>query len=132
MHLLLAPFIERIAVEEVRLAEDARNYCNGAKIALARTSHSCGRNRTEFTNGQAEIEASPLLRDFRIVRDNPSRGQRGTRDRLVLYGMFTDPLFARVGSQRGRSQTSWNRSPHSENQSPLFLRSRTRSETAPL
>jgi pyruvate/2-oxoglutarate dehydrogenase complex dihydrolipoamide dehydrogenase (E3) component len=35
--------------------------------------------------------------DFRIIRDNLTGGNRSTRDRLVPYCMFTDPLLARVG-----------------------------------
>ena len=41
--------------------------------------------------------------DFRIIRDNLAGGNRSTRDWLVPYCMFTDPLLARVGlsEQRG-------------------------------
>src|SRR5712675_417169 len=35
--------------------------------------------------------------DFRIVRDNLAGGNRSTRDRLVPYCVFTDPLLAHVG-----------------------------------
>jgi pyruvate/2-oxoglutarate dehydrogenase complex dihydrolipoamide dehydrogenase (E3) component len=35
--------------------------------------------------------------DFRIIRDNLAGGSRSTRDRIVPYCMFTDPLLARVG-----------------------------------
>jgi pyruvate/2-oxoglutarate dehydrogenase complex dihydrolipoamide dehydrogenase (E3) component len=35
--------------------------------------------------------------DFRVIRDNLASGHRSTRDRLVPYCMFTDPLLARVG-----------------------------------
>ena len=35
--------------------------------------------------------------DFRIIRDNLAGENRSTRDRLVPYCMFTDPLLARVG-----------------------------------
>ncbi len=35
--------------------------------------------------------------DFRIIRDNLVGGNRSTRDRLVAYCMFTDPLLAHVG-----------------------------------
>jgi len=35
--------------------------------------------------------------DFRIIRDNLAGGNRGTRDRLVPYCMFTDPPLAHVG-----------------------------------
>jgi len=35
--------------------------------------------------------------DFRIIRDNLAGGNRSTRDRLIPYCVFTDPLLARVG-----------------------------------
>jgi pyruvate/2-oxoglutarate dehydrogenase complex dihydrolipoamide dehydrogenase (E3) component len=35
--------------------------------------------------------------DFRIIRDNLAGKNRTTRDRLVAYCMFTDPLLAHVG-----------------------------------
>ena len=35
--------------------------------------------------------------DFRVVRDGLNGGSKTTRDRLVPYCMFTDPVLARVG-----------------------------------
>lgn len=42
--------------------------------------------------------------DFRIIRDNLAGGTRTTRDRLVPYCMFTDPLLAHVGLSEGDAQ----------------------------
>jgi pyruvate/2-oxoglutarate dehydrogenase complex dihydrolipoamide dehydrogenase (E3) component len=42
--------------------------------------------------------------DFRIIRDNLAGGKRSTRDRLVPYCMFTDPLLARVGLSEREAQ----------------------------
>jgi pyruvate/2-oxoglutarate dehydrogenase complex dihydrolipoamide dehydrogenase (E3) component len=42
--------------------------------------------------------------DFRIIRDNLAGGKRSTRDRLIPYCMFTDPLLARVGLSEGEAQ----------------------------
>ncbi|THK34100.1 nuclear transport factor 2 family protein [Ensifer sp. MPMI2T] len=53
----LPPFTEATAIEKVRLAEDAWNGCDPAKVALAYTPDSQWRGRAEFTNGRAEIEA---------------------------------------------------------------------------
>ena len=39
--------------------------------------------------------------DFRIIRDNLVGENRSTRDRLVPYCMFTDPLLAHVGLSEG-------------------------------
>lgn len=35
--------------------------------------------------------------DFRVVRDGLNGGSKTTRDRLVPYCMFTDPVLARLG-----------------------------------
>jgi len=42
--------------------------------------------------------------DFRVIRDNLAGGNRNTRDRLVPYCMFTDPLLAHVGLSESDAQ----------------------------
>jgi pyruvate/2-oxoglutarate dehydrogenase complex dihydrolipoamide dehydrogenase (E3) component len=42
--------------------------------------------------------------DFRIVRDNMAGGNRGTRDRLIPYVVFTDPPLARIGLSQAEAQ----------------------------
>ena len=42
--------------------------------------------------------------DFRIIRDNLAGGNRSTRDRVVPYCVFTDPLLARVGLSESDAQ----------------------------
>ena len=42
--------------------------------------------------------------DFRIIRDNLAGGGRTTRDRLVPYCLFTDPLLAHVGLREGDAE----------------------------
>ena len=70
----LPPFTEITAIEKVRLAEDAWNGRDPAKVALAYTPDSQWRNRAEFINGRAEIEAC-LARnwarelDYRLVKE---------------------------------------------------------------
>ena len=53
----LPPFTRDTAVEKVRLAEDAWNSSDPAKVALAYTPDSRWRNRSEFVNGREEIVA---------------------------------------------------------------------------
>lgn len=53
----LPPFDEASAKQKVRLAEDGWNGRNPQKVAMAYTSNSAWRNRTEFVNGREEIEA---------------------------------------------------------------------------
>jgi pyruvate/2-oxoglutarate dehydrogenase complex dihydrolipoamide dehydrogenase (E3) component len=42
--------------------------------------------------------------DFRIVRDNLAGEHRSTRNRLVAFCLFTDPLLARVGLSEREAQ----------------------------
>jgi pyruvate/2-oxoglutarate dehydrogenase complex dihydrolipoamide dehydrogenase (E3) component len=42
--------------------------------------------------------------DFRIIRDNLAGARRTTRDRLVPYCLFTDPLLAHVGLSEADAQ----------------------------
>lgn len=70
----LPPFTETTAIEKVRLAEDAWNGRDPAKVALAYTPDSQWRNRAEFINGRAEIEAFLTRKwarelDYRLVKE---------------------------------------------------------------
>ena len=51
------PFTRETAMQKVRMAEDGWNNRNPQKVALAYTIDSQWRNRAEFPNGRAEIEA---------------------------------------------------------------------------
>jgi pyruvate/2-oxoglutarate dehydrogenase complex dihydrolipoamide dehydrogenase (E3) component len=42
--------------------------------------------------------------DFRIIRDNLAGKNRSTRDRLVAFSLYTDPLLARVGLSEGEAE----------------------------
>jgi len=53
----LPPFTRETAVQKVRMAEDAWNSRDPARVALAYTPDSVWRNRAEFPRGRAEIEA---------------------------------------------------------------------------
>jgi uncharacterized protein len=53
----LPPFTYATAVEKVRLAEDAWNTRDPARVALAYTPDSRWRNRSEFIHGREEIVA---------------------------------------------------------------------------
>jgi nuclear transport factor 2 (NTF2) superfamily protein len=68
------PFTHETAVQKVRAAEDAWNGRDPAKVALAYTPDSRWRNRAEFLEGRAEIEA--FLRrkwarelDYRLIKE---------------------------------------------------------------
>ncbi|MEP5730689.1 MAG: nuclear transport factor 2 family protein [Sulfitobacter sp.] len=51
------PFSYDEAVQKVRMAENAWNGRDPAKVALAYTPDTKWRNRSEFLNGRAEVEA---------------------------------------------------------------------------
>jgi nuclear transport factor 2 (NTF2) superfamily protein len=53
----LPPFTAETAVQKVRLAEDAWNTRDPARVSLAYTVDSRWRNRAEFLRGREEIEA---------------------------------------------------------------------------
>jgi nuclear transport factor 2 (NTF2) superfamily protein len=70
----LPPFTEDTATQKVRAAEDGWNTCDAARVALAYTPDSRWRNRVEFLQGRAEIEA--FLRrkwarelDYRLIKE---------------------------------------------------------------
>ncbi|NNE82878.1 MAG: nuclear transport factor 2 family protein [Alphaproteobacteria bacterium] len=68
------PFSEETARVKVRAAEDAWNSRNPEKIALAYTEDSQWRNRSEFVNGRAEIEAFLTRKwereiDYRLIKE---------------------------------------------------------------
>ena len=70
----LPPFSEATAVEKVRLAEDAWNTRDPAKVALAYTPDSRWRNRAEFLVGREEIVAFLTRKwnrelDYRLIKE---------------------------------------------------------------
>ena len=70
----LPPFTEETATQKVRMAEDAWNGREPAKVALAYTPDSKWRNRAEFLDGRAEIEAFLTRKwnrelDYRLIKE---------------------------------------------------------------
>jgi nuclear transport factor 2 (NTF2) superfamily protein len=70
----LPPFTPETAAQKVRMAEDAWNTRDPARVALAYTPDSTWRNRAEFLQGRAAIEA--FLRrkwarelDYRLIQE---------------------------------------------------------------
>ena len=68
------PFTEETAAQKVRMAEDAWNGRDPAKVALAYTPDSKWRNRAEFLDGRAEIEAFLTRKwnrelDYRLIKE---------------------------------------------------------------
>ena len=70
----LPPFTADTARRKVRLAEDAWNGRDPARVVLAYTPDSQWRNRAEFINGRGEIEAFLTRKwnrelDYRLIKE---------------------------------------------------------------
>ncbi len=68
------PFTAETAAQKARMAEDAWNSRDPAKVALAYTEDSRWRNRAEFITGRAEIEAFLARKwarelDYRLIKE---------------------------------------------------------------
>lgn len=70
----LPPFDPETAAQKVRLAEDGWNSRDPARVALAYTPDSRWRNRSEFLQGRAAIEAFLMRKwqrenDYRLIKE---------------------------------------------------------------
>ncbi len=70
----LPPFNEETAAQKARLAEDAWNSRDPARVALAYTPESRWRNRAEFIQGRDRIEAFLKRKwarelDYRLIKE---------------------------------------------------------------
>jgi nuclear transport factor 2 (NTF2) superfamily protein len=70
----LPPFDAETAAQKARMAEDAWNSRDPGRVALAYTVDSRWRNRNEFLDGRAEIEAFLTRKwqrehDYRLVKE---------------------------------------------------------------
>ena len=70
----LPPFTAETAAQKARMAEDAWNSRDPARVALAYTEASRWRNRAEFITGRAEIEAFLTRKwarehDYRLIKE---------------------------------------------------------------
>ena len=70
----LPPFTDTTAADKARLAEDAWNSRDAARVALAYTPDSQWRNRAEFVIGRDQIEAFLTRKwgrelDYRLIKE---------------------------------------------------------------
>lgn len=70
----LPPFTAETAAQKARMAEDAWNNRDPAKVALAYTEQSVWRNRAEFIRGRAQIEEFLTRKwqrelDYRLIKE---------------------------------------------------------------
>jgi nuclear transport factor 2 (NTF2) superfamily protein len=70
----LPPFTRETAIQKVRMAEDGWNSRDPRRVALAYTVDSRWRNRAEFPQGRAEIQAFleskwQREREYRLIKE---------------------------------------------------------------
>jgi len=102
----LPPFTEDTSKQKVRLAEDAWNGRDPAKVALAYTPDSRWRNRAEFLQGREAIEAF-LARKW----------QRELEYRLIkeLWAFHDNRIAVRFAYEWHDDSGQWYRSYGNEN-----------------
>jgi uncharacterized protein len=100
------PFNVDTAAQKVRLAEDAWNSRDPARVALAYTPNSRWRNRSTFLQGRADIEA------FLV-----QKWQRELEYRLIkeLWAFVDDRIAVRFAYEWHDADGHWFRSYGNEN-----------------
>lgn len=102
----LPPFTRETAAQKVRMAEDGWNSRDPQRVALAYTPDSRWRNRNEFLQGRAEIEAF-LTRKW----------QRENQYRLIkeLWAHDANRIAVRFAYEWHDAHDNWFRSYGNEN-----------------
>ncbi len=102
----LPPFSLETATQKVRLAEDAWNSRDPARVALAYTEDSRWRNRAEFLQGRAAIEA------FLTRKWNAEREYRLVKE---LWAFHENRIAVRFAYESQAADGRWSRSYGNEN-----------------
>ena len=102
----LPPFTAETAAQKARMAEDAWNSRDPARVALAYTPDSRWRNRAEFVNGRADIEAFLTRKwarelDYRLIKE--------------VWAFHADRIAVRFGYEWRDDSGHWFRSYGNEN-----------------
>ena len=102
----LPPFTLETAVEKVRMAEDAWNSRDPARVALAYTPDSRWRNRTDFLSGRPAIEAFLAAKwqreqDYRLIKQ--------------IWGFRENRIAVRFAYEWRDAEGRWFRSYGNEN-----------------
>lgn len=102
----LPPFTEETAVQKVRMAEDAWNSRDPARVVLVYTEETRWRNRVEFPIGREEVRrflerkwASEL--DYRLVKE--------------LWAFTANRIAVRFAYESRNDSGQWTRSYGNEN-----------------
>ena len=102
----LPPFNAETAAQKARLAEDAWNSRDPARVALAYTLDSRWRNRDEFINGREEIERFLTRKwqrelDYRLIKE--------------VWAYTGDRIAVRFAYEWHDASGQWHRSYGNEN-----------------
>src|ERR1700739_859600 len=102
----LPPFTEETAAEKARLAEDAWNTRDPARVALAYTTDSRWRNRSEFLQGREAIEAFLTRKwnrelDYRLIKEGGPSMRSVSPSALPMNGT----MMAHTGSAAMATRT---------------------------
>ena len=108
----LAPFTRKTAIEKVRLAEDAWNSRDPARVALAYTGDSRWRSRSEFFHGRAAIVefltrkwANEL--DYRLIKELWAFHETASVFASNMSGAMIPAIgFARTATSNGNSMAT--------------------------
>jgi nuclear transport factor 2 (NTF2) superfamily protein len=100
------PFSLETATQKVRLAEDAWNSRDPARVALAYTPDSHWRNRSEFLQGREAIEAFLIgkwqrEREYRLIKE--------------LWAFTDNRIAVRFAYESRNEDGQWSRSYGNEN-----------------
>jgi uncharacterized protein len=102
----LPPFDAQTAAQKVRLAEDGWNTRDPKKVALAYSEDTRWRNRSEFVNGRAAVEAFLTRKwireiDYRLIKE--------------LWAFTGDRIAVRFAYEWHDDSGNWFRSYGNEN-----------------
>ncbi len=102
----LPPFTLKTAAQKARMAEDAWNSRDPARVALAYTEDSQWRNRTAFLSGRAEIVAFltrkwALELEYRLIKE--------------IWGTLNNRIAVRFAYEWRNTDGQWFRSYGNEN-----------------
>jgi nuclear transport factor 2 (NTF2) superfamily protein len=107
----LPPFNAETAAQKVRMAEDAWNTREPARVALAYTVDSRWRNRSEFLRGRAAIEAFLTRKwsrelDYRLIKEVWTFRDNRIAVRFAMNGTTTAATGSAATATRTGSSTS--------------------------
>jgi len=108
----LPPFTAETASQKARMAEDAWNTRDPARVALAYTADSRWRNRAEFIQGRAEIEAFLTRKwnrelEYRLIKE--------------VWAFRENRIAVRFAYEWHDDSGNWFRSHGNENWASLLL-----------